>query len=157
MIKVAKFGGSSCASAEQFQKVKDIVLSDKSRHYIVVSAPGKRASGDTKVTDLLYRLYDAVHDEERFQETLQEIRSRYQEIIDGLQLSFSLTEDFTRIEQDLKAGADRDYAASRGEFLNAKLMAAYLGFQFIDSASCFFLMRTAAVTLKKPRKKFGRH
>ena len=137
MIKVAKFGGSSCASAEQFRKVKDIVLSDKSRHYIVVSAPGKRASGDTKVTDLLYRLQDAVADEKRFQETLQTIKDRYQEIIDGLGLDFSLAADFDRIEQDLKAGADRDYAASRGEFLNAKLMAAYLGFSFIDSASCF--------------------
>lgn len=137
MIKVAKFGGSSCASAEQFRKVKDIVLSDKSRHYIVVSAPGKRASGDTKVTDLLYRLQDAVHDEKKFQETLQTIKDRYQEIIDGLGLDFSLAADFDRIEQDLKAGADRDYAASRGEFLNAKLMAAYLGFSFIDSASCF--------------------
>lgn len=137
MIKVAKFGGSSCASAEQFRKVKDIVLSDKSRHYIVVSAPGKRASGDTKVTDLLYRLQDAVADEKKFQETLQTIKDRYQEIIDGLKLDFSLASDFDRIEQDLKAGADRDYAASRGEFLNAKLMAAYLGFSFIDSASCF--------------------
>ena len=137
MIKVAKFGGSSCASAEQFRKVKDIVLSDKSRHYIVVSAPGKRASGDTKVTDLLYRLQDAVSDEKKFQETLQTIKDRYQEIIDGLGLDFSLAADFDRIEQDLKAGADRDYAASRGEFLNAKLMAAYLGFSFIDSASCF--------------------
>ena len=137
MIKVAKFGGSSCASAEQFRKVKDIVLSDKSRHYIVVSAPGKRASGDTKVTDLLYRLQDAVQDEKKFQETLQTIKDRYQEIIDGLGLDFSLAADFDRIEQDLKAGADRDYAASRGEFLNAKLMAAYLGFSFIDSASCF--------------------
>ena len=137
MIKVAKFGGSSCASAEQFRKVKDIVLSDKSRHYIVVSAPGKRASGDTKVTDLLYRLQDAVADEKKFQETLQTIKDRYQEIIDGLGLQFSLAADFDRIEKDLKAGADRDYAASRGEFLNAKLMAAYLGFSFIDSASCF--------------------
>lgn len=137
MIKVAKFGGSSCASAEQFRKVKDIVLSDKSRHYIVVSAPGKRASGDTKVTDLLYRLQDAVADEKKFQETLQTIKDRYQEIIDGLELQFSLAADFDRIEQDIKAGADRDYAASRGEFLNAKLMAAYLGFSFIDSASCF--------------------
>ena len=137
MIKVAKFGGSSCASAEQFRKVKDIVLSDKSRHYIVVSAPGKRASGDTKVTDLLYRLQDAVQDEKKFQETLQTIKDRYQEIIDGLGLDFSLAADFDRIEQDLKAGADRDYAASRGEFLNAKLMAAYLGLSFIDSASCF--------------------
>ena len=137
MIKVAKFGGSSCASAEQFRKVKDIVLSDKSRHYIVVSAPGKRTSGDTKVTDLLYRLQDAVADEKKFQETLQTIKDRYQEIIDGLELDFSLAADFDRIEQDLKAGADRDYAASRGEFLNAKLMAAYLGFSFIDSASCF--------------------
>ena len=137
MIKVAKFGGSSCASAEQFRKVKDIVLSDKSRHYIVVSAPGKRASGDTKVTDLLYRLQGAVADEKKFQETLQTIKDRYQEIIDGLELQFSLAADFDRIEQDLKAGANRDYAASRGEFLNAKLMAAYLGFSFIDSASCF--------------------
>lgn len=137
MIKVAKFGGSSCASAEQFRKVKDIILSDKSRHYIVVSAPGKRASGDTKVTDLLYRLQDAVADEKKFQETLQTIKDRYQEIIDGLGLDFSLAADFDRIEQDLKAGADRDYTASRGEFLNAKLMAAYLGFSFIDSASCF--------------------
>ena len=137
MIKVAKFGGSSCASAEQFRKVKDIILSDKSRHYIVVSAPGKRDSGDTKVTDLLYRLQDAVADEKKFQETLQMIKDRYQEIIDGLGLDFSLAADFDRIEQDLKAGADRDYAASRGEFLNAKLMAAYLGFSFIDSASCF--------------------
>ncbi len=137
MIKVAKFGGSSCASAEQFRKVKDIILSDKSRHYIVVSAPGKRDSGDTKVTDLLYRLQDAVADEKKFQETLQTIKDRYQEIIDGLGLDFSLAADFDRIEQDLKAGADRDYAASRGEFLNAKLMAAYLGFSFIDSASCF--------------------
>ena len=137
MIKVAKFGGSSCASAEQFRKVKGIVLSDKSRHYIVVSAPGKRASGDTKVTDLLYRLQDAVADEKKFQETLQTIKDRYQEIIDALGLQFSLAADFDRIEQDLKAGADRDYAASRGEFLNAKLMAAYLGFSFIDSASCF--------------------
>ena len=137
MIKVAKFGGSSCASAEQFRKVKDIILSDKSRHYIVVSAPGKRDSGDTKVTDLLYRLQAAVTDEKSFQETLQTIKDRYQEIIDGLGLDFSLAADFDRIEQDLKAGADRDYAASRGEFLNAKLMAAYLGFSFVDAASCF--------------------
>ena len=149
MIKVAKFGGSSCASAEQFRKVKDIVLSDKSRHYIVVSAPGKRASGDTKVTDLLYRLQDAVADEKKFQETLQTIKDRYQEIIDGLGLDFSLAADFDRIEQDLKAGADRDYAASRGEFLNAKLMAAYLGFSFIDSASCFVFKEDRSCNYQK--------
>ncbi len=149
MIKVAKFGGSSCASAEQFQKVKEIVLSDRSRHYIIVSAPGKRASGDTKVTDLLYRLYDAVSDPAHFQEVLDTIEARYQEIIDGLGLSFSLSDDFEKIAADLRSGADRDYAASRGEYLNAKLMAAYLGFRFVDSADCFFFNEDRSCNFEK--------
>ncbi len=149
MIKVAKFGGSSCASAEQFQKVKEIVLSDRSRHYIIVSAPGKRASGDTKVTDLLYRLYDAVSDPALFQEVLETIEARYQEIIDGLGLSFSLSDDFEKIAADLRSGADRDYAASRGEYLNAKLMAAYLGFRFVDSADCFFFNEDRSCNFEK--------
>ncbi len=149
MIKVAKFGGSSCASAEQFQKVKEIVLSDRSRHYIIVSAPGKRASGDTKVTDLLYRLYDAVSDPAHFQEVLETIEARYQEIIDGLGLSFSLSDDFEKIAADLRSGADRDYAASRGEYLNAKLMAAYLGFRFVDSADCFFFNEDRSCNFEK--------
>ncbi len=149
MIKVAKFGGSSCASAEQFQKVKEIVLSDKARHYIIVSAPGKRCAGDTKVTDLLYQLYDAASDAARFKETLQKIEARYQEIIDGLGLSFSLSEDFEKIAADLQSGADRDYAASRGEYLNAKLMAAYLGFRFVDSADCFFFNEDRSCNFEK--------
>ncbi len=149
MIKVAKFGGSSCASAEQFQKVKEIVLSDRSRHYIIVSAPGKRASGDTKVTDLLYRLYDAVSDPAHFQEVLETIEARYQEIIDGLGLSFSLSDDFEKIAADLRSGVDRDYAASRGEYLNAKLMAAYLGFRFVDSADCFFFNEDRSCNFEK--------
>ncbi|ETP73937.1 aspartate kinase [Lachnospiraceae bacterium JC7] len=137
MIKVAKFGGSSCASAEQFTKVKNIILSDKSRHYIVVSAPGKRDSQDTKVTDMLYQLYNAASSDQNFKPILTKIKDRYQEIIDGLGLDISLDEDFDKIAHDLLDGAGKDYAASRGEFLNAKLMAAYLGFTFIDSASCF--------------------
>lgn len=136
MLKVAKFGGSSCASAEQFEKVKNIITRDQGRHYIVVSAPGKRNSSDTKVTDLLYRLYDAVQAASGVEAVLTEIKTRYEEIVTGLHLSYDLDKDFETIRTNLEQGANRDYAASRGEYLNAKLMASYLGFHFIDAATC---------------------
>ncbi len=136
MLKVAKFGGSSCASAEQFQKVKNIIMQDPGRHYIVVSAPGKRNSGDTKVTDMLYQLYDAVKSGSGVDEILSRIQTRYEDIIHGLGMDFSLADDFQLIRETLEQGANRDYAASRGEYLNAKLMAAYLGFHFIDASRC---------------------
>ena len=135
MKKVVKFGGSSLANAEQFQKVGDIIRSEESRRYVVPSAPGKRFSADTKVTDLLYACYDKAEAGEDFRDILTEIKSRFYEIIKGLNLDLSLEEEFRQIEADFKAHAGNEYAASRGEFLNGKVMAAYLGYEFIDSAT----------------------
>ena len=134
MKKVVKFGGSSLASAAQFEKVGAIIREDESRRYVVPSAPGKRFSEDTKVTDLLYACYRSVGDEEKFSKILAEIKSRYQEIIDGLRLSLSLEEDFTLLEDNFKKQIGEEYAASRGEYLYGKIMAAYLGFAFVDPA-----------------------
>lgn len=135
MKKVVKFGGSSLANAEQFQKVGDIIRSEESRRYVVPSAPGKRFSADTKVTDLLYACYDKAEEGVDFRDVLAEIKERFYEIIKGLNLDLSLEEEFKQIEADFKAQAGKEYAASRGEFLNGKVMAAYLGYEFIDSAT----------------------
>ena len=134
MKTVVKFGGSSLASAEQFKKVGDIIRKDPSRRYVVPSAPGKRFSDDTKVTDMLYSCYAAAVKEKKFTELLDKIKERYQEIIDGLGLDFSLDEDFDIIRVNFSKKIGRDYAASRGEYLNGKVMAAYLGFEFVDAA-----------------------
>ncbi len=128
-----KFGGSSLASAEQFKKVGAIIRADGTRRYVVPSAPGKRFSEDTKVTDLLYACYRAA-DKTKFQAVLAEIKSRYQEIIDGLGLTLSLEEDFGVIEENFKNQIGEEYAASRGEYLNGKVMAAYLEYEFVDPA-----------------------
>ena len=135
MKKVVKFGGSSLANAEQFRKVGDIIRSEEGRRYVVPSAPGKRFSGDTKVTDLLYACYDRAAQGKEFGGIFQEIKERYYEIIRGLDLKLSREEEFAQIEADFRAQAGTDYAASRGEFLNGKIMAAYLGYEFVDAAS----------------------
>lgn len=134
MKKVVKFGGSSLASAEQFQKVADIIHSDKERRYVVPSAPGKRFDGDNKVTDMLYACYHLAETGKDFRKELSEIEERYQEIVDGLGLSVSLREEFETIERNFKEKTGENYAASRGEYLNSILMAAYLGFPFVDAA-----------------------
>lgn len=134
MRKVVKFGGSSLASAEQFKKVGAIIKADKERKFVVPSAPGKRFSGDTKVTDMLYGCYDLAEAGQDFKKELQAIKDRYQEIIDGLAIKLSLDEEFKKIEKNFKEKAGTNYAASRGEYLNGIIMANYLGFIFIDAA-----------------------
>ena len=134
MKKVVKFGGSSLASAEQFRKVGAIIHADENRRYVVPSAPGKRFSSDTKVTDMLYACYETAEKGEDFSAQLADIKARYQEIIDGLNLDFSLDKDFDIIRENFAKKAGSDYAASRGEFLNGKIMASYLGFEFVDAA-----------------------
>ena len=135
MKKVVKFGGSSLASAEQFQKAGSIIRAEESRRYVVPSAPGKRFSGDTKVTDMLYACYDLAEQDKDFSDALAKIAARYQEIIDGLGLELSLEEEFSLIEKNFKEKAGKNYAASRGEYLNGIIMADYLGFTFIDAAT----------------------
>ncbi len=134
MKKVVKFGGSSLASAAQFQKVGDIIRADKQRAYVVPSAPGKRFSEDTKVTDMLYACYALAEAGQDFKKELGAIHERYKEIINGLQLDLSLEAEFTTIGEQFEAKAGKDYAASRGEYLNGIIMSAYLGFEFVDAA-----------------------
>lgn len=138
MSKVVKFGGSSLANAEQFRKVADIIRADKSRRYVVPSAPGKRFRGDTKVTDMLYECYGIAEEGGDFKESLEKIRARYQEILDGLGMTLSLEQEFAAIEKNFRKKAGRDYAASRGEYLNGIILARYLKYEFIDAAEVIF-------------------
>lgn len=157
MRKVVKFGGSSLASAEQFKKVGAIIRADKERKFVVPSAPGKRFSGDTKVTDMLYGCYDLAEAGQDFKKELQAIKDRYQEIIDGLAIKLSLDEEFKKIEKNFKEKAGTNYAASRGEYLNGIIMANYLGFTFIDAAEVIEFNEdgefNAEVTNQKLRKR----
>lgn len=138
MKKVVKFGGSSLASAEQFKKVGNIIRADAERKYVVPSAPGKRNSKDTKVTDMLYGCYALAEADQDFRSELQAIKVRYQEIIGGLELSLTLDEEFKTIEKNFQEKAGSNYAASRGEYLNGIIMAEYLGYTFIDAAEVIF-------------------
>jgi len=138
MKKVVKFGGSSLASARQFKKVGDIIRADKSRKYVIPSAPGKRKSKDEKVTDMLYACYDAASTGGSYKKLLNKIKDRFREIIDGLDLNLNLDHEFDTIEENFIKGAGRDYAASRGEYLNGMVMADYLGYEFIDAAEVIF-------------------
>ena len=138
MKKVVKFGGSSLADAKQFQKVGAIIRADDSRVYVVPSAPGKRHSGDIKVTDLLYECYELAAAGKNFYEPFLAIKDRYNEIIQGLSLNISLSEAFDAIEDKLLHEPERDYTASRGEYLNGLIMANFLGYEFIDAAEVIF-------------------
>ena len=138
MVKVVKFGGSSLASAEQFKKVSSIIKADSSRRFVVPSAPGKRSADDTKVTDMLYECYTASSKGKDYKPILQKIKDRYNEIIDTLGLTISLDKEFDTIEACFIGKAGRDYAASRGEYLNGMVLANYLGFEFIDAAEVIF-------------------
>lgn len=138
MRKVVKFGGSSLASAEQFKKVGSIIHADAERKFVVPSAPGKRNSKDIKVTDMLYSCYALAEADQDFSAELQAIKARYQEIIEGLELSLSLNDEFATIEEKFREKAGSDYAASRGEYLNGIIMAQYLGYEFIDAAQGIF-------------------
>lgn len=138
MVKVVKFGGSSLASAEQFKKVYDIIKSDDARRYVVPSAPGKRFSDDTKVTDMLYECYAAASKGKDYKPVLDKIKERYNGIINELGLSISLDKEFDIMETCFVGKAGRDYAASRGEHLNGMVLADYLGYEFIDAAEVIF-------------------
>ena len=139
MSKVVKFGGSSLASAEQFKKVGDIIRAEANRKYVVPSAPGKRNSKDTKVTDMLYGCYALAEAGKNFDKELAKIKERYAEIISGLDLRADLLDkEFETVKAQFEAKAGKDYAASRGEYLNGIIMAEYLGYQFLDAAEVIF-------------------
>lgn len=138
MKKVVKFGGSSLADSAQFRKVAEIIRADEMRVFVVPSAPGKRFDGDTKVTDLLYQCYELANKGEDFSVPFSAVKERYGEIISGLGLNLSLSGAFEEIESSLRNSPEKDYTASRGEYLNGLIMAAFLQYEFIDSADVIF-------------------
>ena len=152
MKKVVKFGGSSLASADQFKKVASIILAEESRRYVVPSAPGKRFGSDTKVTDMLYGCNNLAENGEDFTKELNAIKGRYNEIIEGLGLDLNLDDEFAVVEENFKNKAGKDYAASRGEYLNGIVLANYLGFEFIDSATVIFFKEDGTLNDKKTQK-----
>lgn len=155
MRKVVKFGGSSLASARQFKKVGDIIRADKTRKFVVPSAPGKRDSKDDKVTDLLYKAYDLASTGASYKKVFENIKSRYQEIIDGLKLDLNLDSEFATIEENFLKKAGREYAASRGEYLNGIIMASYLGYEFIDAAEVIFFYENGVFDDKYTNKELS--
>lgn len=137
-VKVIKFGGSSLADAEHFRKVAEIIHEDPARRYVVPSAPGKRTKDDTKVTDMLYACFEKAMRGEEFDADFDRIIERYEAIIKDLGLSLDLTKEYDRIKGAFMHQPGRDYAASRGEYLNGIILANYLGFDFIDAATVIY-------------------
>ncbi len=140
LLKVAKFGGSSLSDPQRFKGAIDIITAQEERKYVVVSAPGKRFSKDEKVTDLLYTCYEVAQsgDDEGFEKAFAKIKERFTILRDALCPDFSLEEEFSNIYTSFKRRMGKDFAASRGEYLCGKLMAACLGFPFVDPADCVF-------------------
>ena len=133
-IRVSKFGGSSLADAGQFAKVREILLSNPSRRYVVPSAPGKRTANDEKITDMLYECHRLAQAGEDFSALFERIADRYRSIADSLSLDVPLEELFRTVRAGIENSERPDYAASRGEYLNGILLSAYLGWDFIDAA-----------------------
>ena len=133
-IKVAKFGGSSLADAGQFRRVKEILLLDSERKFVVPSAPGRRFKEDDKVTDLLYKCFRLAQAGENIDECFGLIKGRYEEIIRDLGLSLDLTDRLMEAKEKIVKDNNPDYAASRGEYFNGIILAEYMGWNFIDSA-----------------------
>lgn len=132
-LKVAKFGGSSLADGIQLTKTKNIITADPQRKYIVVSAPGKRYEGDVKVTDLLYLCKAHIENNLPYEQVFQVICDRYMAMAINLGVNTDLSQEFEKIRQNLQQGASADYIASRGEYLNARVIAAFLGYDFVDT------------------------
>ncbi|HOJ47481.1 MAG TPA: aspartate kinase [Bacillota bacterium] len=136
--KVVKFGGTSLANAAQFVKCAEIIKSEKSRKYVVPSAPGKRFPEDTKITDMLIKCYELSAKKEDFSGLFNDIKDRYNSIIRELSLNINLDDEYKIIEEAIQKGATLDYVASRGEYLNGLILSAYIGFPFIDAKDVVF-------------------
>ncbi len=155
MLKVLKFGGSSLADAEQFKKVAEIVKAEKERRYVVASAPGKRFSDDIKVTDLLYDCFKASFEKKSVDESFAKIEDRYNQIIKDLGIDFSLDEEFAKIKLAILHHAGEDYVASRGEYLNAMVLAKYLGYEFVDAETGIFFDVNGRLDTERTNKKLS--
>ena len=133
---VAKFGGTSLADAEHFRKVKAIISADPARRIIVASAPGKRFPEDIKVTDLLHQCYADAMIGQPFAPALEAVYGRFRDIVDGLGIDFPLDQEMASLREHLQGIPQMNYVLSRGEYLNSRILAAYLDFTFVDPEWC---------------------
>lgn len=151
-IIVAKFGGSSLADSIQFNKVKDIVLGDKRRKYIVPSAPGKRNKEDEKITDLLYLCHAHVQRNNSFDDAFSLIENRFLQLVEELDVSINIKEYLKEIKKNIAKGASADYTASRGEYLNGLILANFLHYEFVDPAEIVFFKENGIFDEERTQK-----
>lgn len=151
MIKVAKFGGSSVANAEQFRKVKKIIESDPDRKFVVSSACGKESSEDHKVTDLLFLCEAHVRFGVSYEPIFEQIEAKYKRIKKELGLKLDLDKEFASIRSVMKRGMSTDYLVSRGEYLTSKLLAEFLGYDFADAAEVIAFRYDGEVDMDRTR------
>ena len=152
-VIVAKFGGSSLADSQQFMKVKKIIESDPKRKYIIPSAPGKRNKNDHKVTDLLYMCQQLAAHNLNFDEVYNIVKNRYTEICEGLNLNFDIHGILEDIKEKIRLGASRDYAASRGEYINGLILSHYLGYEFVDAVELILFDKNGKFDAKNTYEK----
>ena len=151
-IKVCKFGGTSMADGNVIQNVKSIIDSDVERRFVVVSAPGKRYSGDSKVTDLLYKCHAEIKSIESFKEAFAAVRARYVSLVKELKLNFDINAVLDETEQRIKEKNSEDFTASRGEYLSARIVAEVLGAKFIDAKDVIFFDKKGLFNAEKSYK-----
>ncbi len=155
-VKVVKFGGSSLADAEHFKQVASIIKADPARRYVVPSAPGKRFKDDTKVTDMLYHCYEMVRKHENIDEYYEKICERYNGIINELGLDFDISGELDYVKRSMQHNSGRDYAASRGEYLNGLILAKYLRYDFIDAENVIFFKENGTFDEEKTNELLSR-
>ena len=151
-VKVVKFGGSSLADAEHFRQVAAIIKADPARRYVVPSAPGKRFKDDIKVTDMLYGCYEKIRNHESIDELYEQIKARYNGIIADLGLDFDISGELEYVKNAMLHSAGRDYAASRGEYINGLILSKYLGYSFIDAENVIFFKDNGTFDEEKTNK-----
>lgn len=151
-VKVCKFGGTSMADGNVMNCVKKVIENDKERKYIVVSAPGKRYSGDIKVTDVLYECYKEVAEKGSCGAAFALIRNRFNSIVRELNIDFDIASVLDETERRINEEKDEDFTASRGEYLSARVMAEVLGAKFIDAEDVIFFDKNGAYDAEKSDK-----
>lgn len=152
-IKVAKFGGTSMADAKAINQVADIIANDKSRRYVIVSAPGKRFSQDHKITDMLYACYHDLEINGECSSMFDKIRTRFKEIVTQLNLKIDIDKYLDQVEADMKKYRSSEFCASRGEYLSAVVVAARLGFEFIDAKDIIIFNENGEFQSEETNKK----
>ncbi len=155
-VKVVKFGGSSLADAEHFRQVASIIKADPARKFVVPSAPGKRYKDDTKVTDMLYKCYEMIKNHEDIDEYYGKVCDRYNGIIADLGLDFNIGGELEYVKLAMQHNSGRDYAASRGEYLNGLILAKYLKYDFIDAENVIFFKDNGTFDEQKTNEALSR-